>query len=51
MYTQMCFQKYIAQLKNNVSTLKVTFTLCSKPARTKKSWKPAWGKTQLNWNL
>lgn len=45
-FTQMCFQKFIAQPKKEVSTSKVIFTLYLKPKRTKNSWKVQWGKTQ-----
>ena len=43
----MYFQKFIAPLKKEVSTSKVTFTSFLKPIRTKNNWKSLWGKTQL----
>ena len=45
------FPEIYCSTESEVSTLKVTFTLCSKPTRTENSWKPPWGKTQLNLNL
>ena len=39
MFTQTFSQKFTALLKNEVSTLKVTFTSYLKPIRTKNSWK------------
>ena len=48
-FTQMCFQKFIAQPKKEVSTSKVIFTLYLKPKRTKKQLESSMGKNPRNY--